>query len=226
MKKNLFILLFKVSVAGVLTGIFFHVKVLDYISKPLIMISIAGHFLLNSKNIDKNVVRFAVLAFAFSWFGDLFLMFGNEEMIYFMLGLFSFLVAQISYVFLFRQTIKLSGGEPFLPKHQTYLIGFLIYSVPIYMLLFNHLNISLKIAVLIYMLAIMAMSAMALNRYKTVSKTSFSFVFLGSVLFVISDTLIALHKFLLPIPSERLIVMPTYMAAQFLIMWGILKQFE
>ena len=72
----------------------------------------------------------------------------------------------------------------------------------------------------------MAMSAMALNRYKTVPKTSFSFVFLGSVLFVISDTFIALHKFLMPIPGERLIVMPTYMAAQFLIMWGILKQFE
>jgi uncharacterized membrane protein YhhN len=76
------------------------------------------------------------------------------------------------------------------------------------------------------MLAIMGMSAMALNRFRAVNQLSFSMVFAGSVLFVISDTLIALDKFLTPIQNDRLLIMPTYMAAQFLIMKGILKQFE
>ena len=67
---------------------------------------------------------------------------------------------------------------------------------------------------------------MALNRYKVVSSLSFLMVFCGSILFVISDSLMALDKFLIPIPNDRLFVMSTYIAAQFLIMKGILKQFE
>jgi len=70
------------------------------------------------------------------------------------------------------------------------------------------------------------MSAMALNRYKAVSFKSFYIVFSGSLLFVISDTLIALDKFLMPIPNDRIFVMSTYIVAQFLIMKGILKQFD
>jgi uncharacterized membrane protein YhhN len=70
------------------------------------------------------------------------------------------------------------------------------------------------------------MSAMALNRFRAVNPASFFLVFAGSVLFVISDSLIALDKFLTSIPHDRLLVMSTYISAQFLIMMGILKQFE
>ena len=226
MKKNLFNILFIFSVVGVFTGIVFHVKWLDYLCKPLIMISIGGYFLVNSKNLDKTVVRFALVAFLFSLFGDSFLMFADKGMIFFMLGLGSFLVAQISYIFLFYRTIKLSGGESFLRKNSLYLNGYIIYGVIVYSLLFNQLDIALKIAVFVYMLAIVGMSAMALNRYKTVNKTSFIQVFGGSVLFMISDSFIALDKFFTPIPNDRLLVMSTYIAAQYLIMRGILKQFD
>jgi len=226
MKKNIFTLLFIVSGFGVFAGIGLHVKWLDFVCKPLIMISIAGHFLLNSKNIDKNVVRVALFAFLFSLFGDSFLMFANNGTIYFMLGLASFLVAQISYIILFQQTIQLSCGKPFLRKNPLYISGYIIYGFFIYFLLFNHLDFVLKIAVFVYMSALLGMSVMALNRFKTVSSQSFSFVFYGSLLFVVSDTLIALDKFLMPIPNDRFLVMSTYMAAQFLIMRGILKQFE
>ena len=34
------------------------------------MISIGGHFLINSKNFDTKAVRFAIFAFLFSLFGD------------------------------------------------------------------------------------------------------------------------------------------------------------
>jgi uncharacterized membrane protein YhhN len=101
-----------------------------------------------------------------------------------------------------------------------------MYGFSIYTLLFNHLDIVLKIAVFVYMVALLGMSAMALNRYKTVSKASFNLVFYGSVLFVISDSLIAIDKFLTPIPNDRIFIMSTYIAAQYLIMRGILKQFE
>ena len=226
MKKNLFIGFFIVSIAGVFTGILLQVKWLDYICKPLIIISIGGYFLINSKNIDKNVVRFAIFAFLFSLLGDSFLMFVDRGMSFFILGLASFLIAQISYIFLFRQTIKIAGGEPFLKKNFIYVIGYIIYGASIYFLLFNHLDVVMKIAVFVYMLALLNMSLIALNRFSTVSSRSFSFVFFGSVFFVISDSIIAIDKFLVSVPNERLLIMATYIAAQFLIMKGLLKQFE
>jgi len=226
MRKYLFTILFIFSVVGVLTGIVFHVKWLDYLCKPLIMISIGGYFLQNSKNLDKKIIRVALIAFLFSLFGDIFLMFTGEGMIFFMLGLGSFLVAQIGYIFLFRHTLKLFGNQSYIRKNPLLLIGYLVFGTIVYYLLFNQLDIVLKIAVLVYMVAILSMSAMALNLFNSVSSASFYLVFAGSVLFVISDTLIALDKFLTPIPNDRLLVMSTYIAAHFLIMMGILKQFK
>jgi uncharacterized membrane protein YhhN len=222
MKKILFTFLFILSVIGVFTGIVLHEKWLDYLCKPLIMISVGGYFLLNTKNIDKKVVRFSFFAFLFSLFGDSFLMFPE----FFIPGLASFFVAQIFYIFLFQRTIKISGGNSFLRQNYYWLFGYVIYGLSIYFLLFKNLDFVLKIAVFMYMLALLGMSAMALNRYKTVSSASFKMVFYGSVLFVVSDSLIALDKFFAPIPNDRIFVMSTYIAAQYLIMRGILKQFE
>lgn len=226
MKKNLFVFLFILSVIGVFSGILYQVKWLDYLFKPFIMISIAGHFLTHSKKIDKNLVKPAMLAFLFSLLGDSFLMFVEKGMIFFELGLASFLVAQISYIFLFKQSLKNSGAEPFLRKNLLYLIGYFLYGFIIYSMLFNALDIVLKIAVFVYMLALLGMSVMALNRFSTVNQRSFWLVYSGSILFVISDSLIAIDKFLSPIPNDRLWVMSTYIAAQYLITQGLLRQFE
>lgn len=226
MKKRLFTFLFILSIIGVFVGIIFHIKWLGYVCKPLIMISIGGYFLLHSSGLNNNIIKVALFAFLFSLFGDSFLMFANRGMIYFILGLASFLIAQVFYIFLFRQTITLSGKEPFLSKNRIYVAAFVLYGLVIYSLLFNHLDFVLKIAVFVYMAAILLMSVMALNRFKTVSSISFSFVFFGSILFVLSDTMIAMDKFLTPIHNNGILVMSTYIAAQYLIMRGVLKQFE
>ena len=178
MKKNLFITIFLISVIGVFGGIVFHVKWLDYIFKPIIMISIGGHFLLNSKNIDKIIIRLAIFAFLFSFLGDSFLMFVDKGMNFFIFGLVSFLVAQIAYIFLFGRSIQIAGGQPFLRKNSIFVVPYFIYGFSIYILLFNHIRFVLKIAVFIYMLALIVMSSMALNRFKSVPKLSFSYVFL------------------------------------------------
>lgn len=222
MKKILFTFLFILSVTGVFAGIFLHLKWLDYIFKPLIMILIGGYFISSSENIDKKTIRLALFAFLFSLFGDSFLMFPD----FFIPGLASFLVTQIFYILLFKRIINQSEREPFLKKNPAFLIGYVVYGSVVYYLLFGNLDFVLKIAVFVYMLALLGMSVMALNRYKTVFSISFNLVFFGSLLFVISDSLIAIDKFLTPIPNVRIFVMSTYIAAQYLIMHGILKQFD
>ena len=67
---------------------------------------------------------------------------------------------------------------------------------------------------------------MALNRFGNGHPVSFTLVMLGTLLFVVSDTLIAYSKFVSPIFMEGIFVMGTYISAQYLIMRGILKQYE
>jgi len=181
---------------------------------------------MQAKNIDKKVVRLAVFAFIFSWFGDILLMFGEIDFIYFMIGLVSFLVAQIFYIFLFLRTINISGKMPFLKKKPYFLIAYIAFGLIVYTVLYSHLYAVLRIAVFVYMVALLSMSAMALNRFGNGHPISFSLVFIGSLLFVLSDTMIALNKFLAPIPYEGILIMTTYISAQYLIMRGLLKQYE
>jgi len=225
-KKIVFHLLFLVIVFGDLTGELLHIKWLVYIFKPLIMLSITAYFLLHSKTIHKKVVQLAVLVFGFSWLGDILLMFGDSDFIFFILGLVAFLSAQIFYIFLFLQTIKLSGKISFLKKKPYWLLAYIVYGLVIYTILFDHLDTVLKVAVFIYMLALLGMSLMALNRFGNGHPVSFILVFVGSILFVLSDSMIAINKFLMVLPYEGILIMTTYIAAQYLIMRGILKQYE
>jgi uncharacterized membrane protein YhhN len=162
----------------------------------------------------------------FSLFGDVFLMFTRNEPNFFILGLGSFLISQIGYIFLFWQLNKAEGLQPLFKTKPFWLLLYIVYGGVIYVLLFPRLDLVLKIAVFVYMSALLGMSAMALNRKGVQPTVSFNLVFAGSLLFMVSDTLIALNKFYTPIPADRFWVMSTYMAAQLLIVTGILKQLE
>lgn len=225
MKKFFLHLVFIVIVVADLVGEYLQDPQLDHIVKPFILIWIAGYFLLHAKGIDKKVVKLAVIGFLFSWFGDLLMMFASE-FTFFVLGIASFLVTQVVYIFLFLRTIDLSGNMSFLKKKPMWLIPYIAFGLIIYTLLFPQLDAVLRIAIFVYMAAILSMSAMALNRFGNGHPISFSLVFAGSLFFVLSDSLIAVNRFLVSIPYEGLLVMTTYIAAQYLIMLGLLKQYE
>lgn len=225
MKKVVFHILFAIIVIADLLGVLLHNSQIDHIVKPLILIWIGGYFLLHAKGIDKVVVKLAGFGFLFSWFGDLFMMF-SAEFIYFVLGILSFLIAQVLYAFLFLRSINLLGKKPFLKKKPAWLIPYIAFGLIIYILLFPQLDAVLKVAIFVYMLAILTMSAMALNRYGNGHPVSFSLIFAGSLFFVASDTMIAINRFLVPVPYEGFFIMSTYILAQFLIMKGLLKQYK
>ena len=68
---------------------------------------------------------------------------------------------------------------------------------------------------------ILLMAIFALNRRDRVSEASFYPVFVGALLFILSDSLLAFDKFLVPIPHAGVLVMSTYIAAQYLIVEGV-----
>jgi uncharacterized membrane protein YhhN len=68
------------------------------------------------------------------------------------------------------------------------------------------------------------MAGSALNRKNKVSEKSYFTVLAGAILFVFSDSLIAINKFAVGIPKSGIWIMTTYILAQYLIMSGLLTQ--
>lgn len=83
----------------------------------------------------------------------------------------------------------------------------------------------MKIAITGYAAALVSTVIFALDRGGRVPKNSFVMVFVGSLLFMISDMLIAINKFLIvDFPYSGLAIMGLYIPAQFLIIEGMLRQ--
>ncbi len=82
----------------------------------------------------------------------------------------------------------------------------------------------MKPIITIYALSLILMSMMALNRSGRVGAMSFKLVFIGSLLFLLSDSMIAFNKFHSEIPLAGFLIMVTYIAAQYMIMRGLILE--
>ena len=127
MKKILLHFLFVAIVLGDLVGEYYQDPRIDMIFKPLIIIWIGGYFLFFARKVDRWVYGLAAFGFLFSWGGDILMMFSNEFN-YFVLGIASFMVAQILYAFLFLRTIHISGKKPFLKKKPVWLTPYIAFA--------------------------------------------------------------------------------------------------
>jgi uncharacterized membrane protein YhhN len=81
-----------------------------------------------------------------------------------------------------------------------------------------------RIPVIVYAVVILSMLAAALNRYGKVNGLSFMLVSLGALLFVASDSMIAINKFYEKFDFARILIMATYLLGQYLIATGSLRQ--
>lgn len=216
-------LVFLIIFVGQLISRYLASEVLDYIFKPLIMPCLALLFIYpkvtdltaNRKKYDNLIL----LGFFFSWLGDIALMFDKLNSNFFLAGLSSFLLAHICYIFAFYQSSKDSSSPTLLSKKPYLFVPLLVYGGGLFYFLLPNLQ-EFTAPVFVYSVVISLMACFALNRKNSVNPRSFNLIFYGSLLFVVSDSLIALNKFLLAIPYNGLWVMLTYMLAQYLIMRG------
>jgi uncharacterized membrane protein YhhN len=183
------------------------------ITKPMLMPVLALYFYYISKNTPLKQPRIILfIALFFAWLGDVFLMGAANNQQYFILGLVAFLIMQSLYIFLFK-------GFTFNSLLQSFWLVFtvLIYSIVVLIFLFPNLG-SLKIPVLIYFSIILFMVLSSLDF--SVSKANSKLVFYGAILFMVSDSIIAINKFQLEIDQAGFLIMTTYIAAQWLIVKG------
>ena len=151
-------------------------------------------------------------ALALSTLGDVLL--DLDPVGLFVFGLGSFLVAHLVYISVFirnrRRTVPLGVPRVLLA------VGVLLYSVAVSGWLLPSLG-NLIVPVAIYMCAITAMVISAiLGRFEN------PWVAVGAILFLISDSLLAVNKFKTPVPYRDFLVWSTYYTGQYGIAIGFL----
>lgn len=158
---------------------------------------------------SKNLFLLAA-ALAGSLAGDVFLMVPG----FFIPGLVSFLVAHLFYVALFKR-----GQRWF--AHRGALAATLGVGVAMYAFLWvGGLPSALRAPVAAYVLVIALMAAQAMGRATVLRDTPALRVALGAGFFMLSDSLLATNRFVMPLPMAQVWVLGTYYAAQALIVSG------
>ena len=188
------------------------------ILKPFLLPLLVVAVYLSEKFKTKTLL---LTALTFSWIGDVILLFANKGEIYFILGLVAFLVSHVFYILLFsKQAVsktiknKISFGAG---------IGLIvIYFLMMISTLAPKLG-SLTVPVVIYAVVISTMLFYALKGSFQWNTIPYQSVLIGAVFFISSDSILAFNKFDQPIPYASFLIMITYLAAQFCIVWGILK---
>jgi len=105
------------------------------------------------------------------------------------------------------------------------LIPVIIYGLVLVFYLYDDLA-EMKLPVIIYAAVILTMLSGAINRIEKVNRKSYYLVLAGAILFVISDSSIAINKFSHQFECSGIVVMSTYIVAQFLIVTGYIFQFN
>ncbi|KIA98399.1 hypothetical protein OA93_09785 [Flavobacterium sp. KMS] len=160
-------------------------------------------------------------ALLFSWIGDVILLFADKAEIYFILGLVAFLISHVIYIILFNKQNK-----PDVPKNKgVFFIGFgfiLVYLATMLTVLLPKLG-DLQLPVIVYALTISTMLLYAFSGYLIWKKPANTYILVGAIIFVLSDSILAMDKFYEPIYKNSFFIMLTYLMAQYLIVIGILK---
>ncbi|MEP6700423.1 MAG: lysoplasmalogenase [Bacteroidota bacterium] len=218
MKKQTWLIIFFAVLAADITGIQLNNGLLQYISKPLIIPVILGYFLSQTNNIASKLKKWIVLALFFSWVGDVLLMAQSGREVFFLFGLCSFLLAHIFYIVFFhyvrvREKVK---GNPWL------LLIVVIYYAGLIYLLSPFLG-DMKLPVRIYGVVISVMFILAMHMLFIKNKLAGQWMMAGALLFVISDSVLAINKFYQPFKAANVIIMLTYGLAQLFIVKGAVR---
>lgn len=219
--KNLPLLLFLALALTNLFGVATQNETLVFRTKPLLMPALAAWLMMRSMpRGPRTFFRGAVLgALAFSTLGDVLLMFAGG--VFFLLGLFFFLLAHLFYIGAFASISNLKRG--YLSQNRGWLAPFLAFPVLLLYWLWEGIPFGMKLPVSLYAGVITLMALSVLNLRGKLSDSCFRSMMLGAMLFLLSDSLIAVKMFGTAFEGVGIAIMATYMAAQFLLVWGALR---
>ncbi|BBM83637.1 hypothetical protein UABAM_01990 [Candidatus Uabimicrobium amorphum] len=182
-----------------------------YISKPLIVVFLlqVWNYQADSSS-NQHIKQWFMMGLMFSLVGDVVLM--NKQFVY---GILFFLGAQCCYTVTFTKLYPWRTKDiiPAIPA-ATYM-AFLLW-----VLLPKVGNLLIPITIYAFVISMMLWRALCITALKNMLAYLLA---CGSILFVVSDSCIAIDKFIHPIPYHRIVIMSTYIAAQVLLCFATIK---
>ena len=191
----------------------FYIFFIDTISQPLVMvfklIPMLLILILAIMTKASNIIPYKALIII----ALIFCAFGDYTIQWFIIGLSCFLVGHLFYIRAFLSTKETSS-----PLWITICLS--IYGVAMMIWiggsLFKEENYILALAVVLYIIVILIMGW---SSFRTGSKLAI----FGALLFIISDSILAINKFMFPVTYSHQLIMLTYYGAQILIALSISK---
>jgi uncharacterized membrane protein YhhN len=174
-----------------------------YVCKPLTMlliIAIAARRATAGRGWYSRAILGGLL---FSIAGDVFLMLPSDR---FIPGLVSFLIGHLWYIAAFAH------GRPFRTAFSP-LVVFALYGIVIYLVLSPHLG-AVKGPVALYIVVILIMGWQSCARWSALRTRAALLAAAGAVLFIISDSILAVNRFHTHFLLARLLNLSTYFIAQ------------
>jgi uncharacterized membrane protein YhhN len=181
-------------------------QVAVYIFKPLATLTILAIAMIVLRPPTRHYKVMLIFGLGFSLVGDILLMLPQDV---FLFGLIAFLVAQIFYIVAFSSV----GG---FYKSVVGALPFLLYGLVLVIYLWPYLD-EMLIPTLIYAVVILVMAWQALGQWRQTGERRALIAFVGTLLFVVSDSALAINRFANPIELAPLLVLGTYYPAQWLI---------
>ncbi|MCK0111028.1 lysoplasmalogenase [Ornithinimicrobium sp. F0845] len=184
------------------------------VTQVLLMPLLAAALLTATDRPRSRLVRLTLLALGFSWLGDTAPRLADGDPAFLLMVGF-FLIAQVVYIVAFWPW----RPDSLLARRRVLLVPYVVAVAALVVACAPHAGV-LLVPVLIYglLLGSMAVLATGVNRS----------VWIGGALFLVSDGLIALNAFApwWSLPQQGFWVMLTYIAAQALIVRGVLRTLE
>jgi uncharacterized membrane protein YhhN len=194
------------------------------ISKVLIIPFLLAFYLAAAEN--PLVFPFPILALVFGWIGDI-LLINKRRRINFKLGLASFLLGHICYVFTFINCLKPVGPDAndtvfrFNPTVAFICIPLAVV-LGIVMLKFIKPNKEMLLPVIFYLVGIVTMSFWALELFVCTPGLGGALIFSGSLCFMISDSILGYYTFRKLKRVGAVLIMLFYVLAQAGIILGLI----
>lgn len=159
----------------------------------------------------RNLRWLVLCAWAASIAGDAFLAWSG----FFLQGLASFLTAHILYCILFVKSGQTKWNGAFALPLVLFGAGMATWLIES-----GGVTGGLIPPVMLYLVVILSMAMCAAARYKAEPTLENRTVLLGALFFVVSDSLLAVNKFIQPLPYSGVLVLGTYYSAQECILLG------
>ncbi len=214
MKAKYWLFLFSICAIANISGEVINGDLLANISKPLLMPLLGVFAFQKARENGLAMPKALIGALFFSWLGDVILMTGA-----FVFGLVAFLIAHIFYIALNLRTRPIFSFDL---KTAIFMTPLLLFSG--YMLSQIAKTSPIMMApVSLYSTILCALFYTGLVAAKSLPKAESQVLMAGIILFIFSDSLIAINRFIAPFEGAGAMIMATYIIAQYLLVRANLR---